>query len=165
MLLEDFLGIIVYLHLPFAFHTATLKAKIDTADPGKQTAKRKATHFRFSRFRAAFAVFGRFLVFVAEIALNARSSPQKSTGLESCPFLPLLDPTPTKLPSGWLMFLRCVIGLPRSFPFWNYCRCCFLQSLIPFRVYDDQLYIWKILRHSLDLGFRPVVHPSFYFVI
>jgi hypothetical protein len=35
VLREDFLGIIVYLHLPFAFHTATLKAKINTADPSK----------------------------------------------------------------------------------------------------------------------------------
>jgi hypothetical protein len=44
MLREDFLGIIIYLHLPFAFHTAPLKAKIDTADPSKQTAERDRVH-------------------------------------------------------------------------------------------------------------------------
>jgi hypothetical protein len=45
MLREDFLRIIIYLHLPFALHTATLKAKINTADPSKQTAERDRVHY------------------------------------------------------------------------------------------------------------------------
>jgi hypothetical protein len=45
MLREDFLGIFVYLHLPFTFHAAPLKAKIDTADPSKQAAKGNRVHF------------------------------------------------------------------------------------------------------------------------
>jgi hypothetical protein len=60
MLREDFLGIIIYLHLPFAFHTAPLKSEIDTADPSKQTAERDRVHFLpFLRFRATGLDFGR----------------------------------------------------------------------------------------------------------
>jgi hypothetical protein len=60
MLREDFLGIIIYLHLPLAFHTAPLKAKIDTADPGKQTAERDGVHFLpLLGFLAAGLDFGR----------------------------------------------------------------------------------------------------------
>jgi hypothetical protein len=60
MLREDFLGIIIYLHLPFALHTAPLKAKIDTADPSKQTAKRDRVHpLPLLRFFATGLDFGR----------------------------------------------------------------------------------------------------------
>jgi hypothetical protein len=60
MLCEDFSGIIIYLHLPFAFHTAPLKAKIDTADPSKQTAERDRVHpLPLLRFFATGLDFGR----------------------------------------------------------------------------------------------------------
>jgi hypothetical protein len=60
MLREDFLRIIIYLHLPFALHTAPLKPKIDTADPGKHTAKRDIVHFfPLLRFLSTGLDFGR----------------------------------------------------------------------------------------------------------
>jgi hypothetical protein len=60
MLREDFLGIIIYLHLPFALHTAPLKAKIDTADPSKQTTERDRVHpLPLLRFVATGLDFGR----------------------------------------------------------------------------------------------------------
>jgi hypothetical protein len=60
MLREDFLRIIIYLHLPFALHTTPLKTKIDTADPGEQTAERDRVHpLPLLRFGATGLDFGR----------------------------------------------------------------------------------------------------------
>jgi hypothetical protein len=113
MLREYFLGIIVYLHLPLAFHTATLKPKIDTADPSKQTAKRKATHFRFSRFRAALAVFGRFLVFRVRNSPKCSFIASKISWLKVISIFAAARSQAAQASSGCEMFFRCVIGLPQ----------------------------------------------------
>jgi hypothetical protein len=114
MLREDFLGIIIYLHLPFTFHTATLKAKIDTADPGKQTAERDRVHpLPLLRFLPTGFDFGRPRPGRSWLSLWRWFTASKIKCAIVQPFASAILDHAAQTSGGWIMFLRIVIVSPR----------------------------------------------------